>query len=41
MSGYSDDAIVNDAGLSPDGVFLQKPFTAKRLLRKIREALNR
>ena len=28
MSGYTDNAIVQHAGLSPDIVFLQKPFTA-------------
>ncbi len=40
MSGYTDNAIVQYAGLSPDIVFLQKPFTADGLLCKVREALD-
>jgi PAS domain S-box-containing protein len=41
MSGYTDDAIVQHGGLPADIVYLQKPFTADRLLRKVREALDR
>jgi nitrogen-specific signal transduction histidine kinase len=41
MSGYSDDAFVHNSGVTPDVVFLQKPFTASGLLCKVREALER
>jgi PAS domain S-box-containing protein len=41
MSGYTDDALVQQAALSPHSVFLQKPFTANELLCKVREALDR
>jgi PAS domain S-box-containing protein len=41
MSGYTDDALVQQAALSPRIVFLQKPFTADGLLCKVREALDR
>ena len=40
MSGYTDDAVVHQAGLSSDVMFLQKPFTAHELARKVREALD-
>ncbi len=40
MSGYTDDAIVHH-GVLNDGVhFIQKPFTSKTLLKKIREVLH-
>ena len=41
MSGYTDDAIVQHAGLPANMVFLQKPFTAHGLMCKVREALGR
>jgi CheY-like chemotaxis protein len=41
MSGYTDDALVQQAALPPHIVFLQKPFTADGLLCKVREALDR
>jgi CheY-like chemotaxis protein len=41
MSGYPDDAIMQQGGLAADVVFLQKPFTADGLMCKVREALDR
>jgi two-component system cell cycle sensor histidine kinase/response regulator CckA len=41
MSGYTDDAIVHQGELEPGIAFLQKPFTAQGLLRKVREAINK
>jgi DNA-binding NtrC family response regulator len=41
MSGYADDAVPSQGALDPGAVFLQKPFTADRLVRKVREALER
>jgi len=41
MSGYTDDALVQQAALPLHFVFLQKPFTADGLLCKVREALDR
>jgi PAS domain S-box-containing protein len=41
MSGYADHAMVQPGTRSSDAVFLQKPFTADGLLRKVREALDR
>jgi PAS domain S-box-containing protein len=40
MSGYTDDAIVHHGVLSAGAAFLQKPFTADALARKIREILD-
>jgi two-component system, cell cycle sensor histidine kinase and response regulator CckA len=40
MSGYSDDAIVRSTLADPRSVFLQKPFGAETLARKVREALD-
>ncbi len=40
MSGYTDDAIVRHGVLEEEIPFLQKPFTAVRLSRKVREVLN-
>jgi two-component system cell cycle sensor histidine kinase/response regulator CckA len=41
MSGYTADAIVHHGVLVPGIAFLQKPFTAESLGRKIQEALQR
>jgi two-component system cell cycle sensor histidine kinase/response regulator CckA len=40
MSGYTDDAISHHGALEPGTHFLQKPFTADALLRKVREVLD-
>jgi len=40
MSGYSDDAIANHGGLLPGTRFLEKPFNALDLSRKVREILD-
>jgi len=40
MSGYPDEAIGRHGFLEPGTPFLQKPFTADGLLRKIREILD-
>ena len=38
MSGYTEEAVLR--ALDPEIPFLHKPFTAKELLQKVREALN-
>jgi FixJ family two-component response regulator len=40
MSGYTEDAIVHHAVLTPGIAFVHKPFTAEALGRKIREVLD-
>jgi FixJ family two-component response regulator len=40
MSGYTDDVIVQHGVLEPGLAFLQKPFTADTLARRIREVLE-
>jgi PAS domain S-box-containing protein len=41
MSGYTDEMLVDQAALERAGGFLQKPFLADGLIRKVREALDR
>jgi len=41
MSGYTDDAVVLHGVLAEDMAFLQKPFTAAELARRVREVLDR
>ena len=41
MSGYTDDAIVQNGMLGRDRPFIQKPFTPEALLRKVRWLLDR
>lgn len=40
MSGYTDKTIVQHGMLEPGTAFLQKPFTARVLARKVRETLD-
>ena len=40
LSGYTDEAIVQHGVIDPDTPFLQKPFTADCLLRKVRAVLE-
>ncbi|MEX2131752.1 MAG: PAS domain-containing protein [Pseudohongiellaceae bacterium] len=40
VSGYTDDTIVHQGQLNPDVEFLQKPFTATALRRKVRNILD-
>ena len=40
ISGFTDDPLLDRAGLPPGVVFLQKPFTLESLLRKVDEALK-
>jgi DNA-binding NtrC family response regulator len=41
ISGYMDETVVDQAALERAGGFLQKPFLADGLARKVREALDR
>jgi len=41
ISGYASDAVIRHGHLDPGVPFIQKPFTAGDLLKKIREALDR
>ena len=40
VSGYTDESIVHEGMLEPGLAFLQKPFTAEGLARKVREVLD-
>jgi two-component system cell cycle sensor histidine kinase/response regulator CckA len=40
MSGYTEDASTLAPGAAAGGAFLQKPFTAEELVRRVREALD-
>jgi FixJ family two-component response regulator len=40
MSGYTDKMVVQHGVLEADTAFLQKPFTAEVLERKMREVLD-
>jgi PAS domain S-box-containing protein len=40
MSGCADETLVEQAARDPDGGFLQKPFLADALIRKVREGLG-
>jgi CheY-like chemotaxis protein len=40
MSGYTDDAVFRTGRLQPGAAFIQKPFSADGLRRKVREVLD-
>jgi CheY-like chemotaxis protein len=40
LSGYTEDAILNDGSVDQATAFLQKPFTLQNLSRKVREVLG-
>ncbi|MFL5467936.1 MAG: response regulator, partial [Gemmatimonadaceae bacterium] len=40
VSGYTDDEIIRRGVLEPTMAFIEKPFTANALLRKVRELLD-
>jgi CheY-like chemotaxis protein len=41
MSGFQANRMVNEGQLDPNDPFVQKPFTAEELSRKVRELLGR
>jgi PAS domain S-box-containing protein len=41
MSGYTGETMIRDHGLDSTDAFMQKPFTADGLARKVREVLDR
>jgi two-component system, cell cycle sensor histidine kinase and response regulator CckA len=41
MSGYADDAVPTLGRLEKGALFLQKPFTGERLIKKVQEVLGR
>jgi CheY-like chemotaxis protein len=40
MSGYADDAVIRHGVIAEGTAFLQKPFAAAELARKVREVLD-
>jgi YesN/AraC family two-component response regulator len=40
MSGFTDDDIIRRGLLSPDAPYLQKPFDARQLGRRLREVIE-
>ena len=40
LSGYTDEAVMRHGVLEAGAAFLQKPFTARRLMTKIRQILD-
>jgi FixJ family two-component response regulator len=40
MSGYSDDTVLRHGVLAPDVSLLQKPFTPRSMLEKVREVMD-
>jgi two-component system, cell cycle sensor histidine kinase and response regulator CckA len=41
MSGYADEAIERQGALSAGGALLEKPFTARQLADRVRQALSK
>ena len=40
LSGYTEDAVLNQGALGPGTAFLQKPFTLQSLAKKVRDVLR-
>ena len=40
MTGYSDQSLLQDAGLNIPEPFIQKPFTPEKLLRAVQDVLD-
>jgi two-component system, cell cycle sensor histidine kinase and response regulator CckA len=40
MSGYIDDALLRGGGFPADAAFIEKPFTADVIARKVRDVLD-